>query len=109
MADGKTLQQLKIKTNVLKRLIKESEFYKKDAEKEKAKIKELEATDPNAYELKKMDEAYRETLQMVPVVERKIRTARDELVSYIKENADSVNGSGELELANEQIQAAAGF
>lgn len=68
MADAKTLKQLTIKTNVVKRLVKEAESYKKEGEKEKEKIKGMEEKDPNAYELKKMKEVYNVSLLKVFVL-----------------------------------------
>ncbi|CAD5205680.1 unnamed protein product [Bursaphelenchus okinawaensis] len=109
MTDAKVVKQLTIKTNVLKRLIKEVDYYVKEGEKQKASYTELEAKDPSAYELKKLDEVWKETISMIPTIERKVRTARDDLKNYITANENEIKETGELQLANEQLERATAF
>ncbi|KAI6204023.1 Tubulin-specific chaperone A [Aphelenchoides besseyi] len=105
MADPKLIRELTIKTNVVKRLVKESESYVKEAEKEREKIKKMEQEDPDNYNIKKAREQHQETLQMVPLVAQKLQIAREALREFIEKNADAVAGTSELSLAEEHLTA----
>lgn len=56
MADAKLLRELTIKSNVVKRLIKEVQSYEKEAEKDRERLKKMEAADPDDYNIKKAKE-----------------------------------------------------
>jgi tubulin-specific chaperone A len=56
MSDPKLLRELTIKSNVVKRLIKEVHSYEKEAEKDKERVKKMEANDPDDYAIKKAKE-----------------------------------------------------
>uniref|UniRef100_A0A7E4VF59 Tubulin-specific chaperone A n=1 Tax=Panagrellus redivivus TaxID=6233 RepID=A0A7E4VF59_PANRE len=89
MADAKLLKDLQIKTNILKRLVKEHSSYIKEAEKEAekiAKLKEDPATDE--YVLKKLVEAQQETKGMVPIVAQKAHAACKELKAFLDANQE---------------------
>ncbi|KAI6208742.1 Tubulin-specific chaperone A [Aphelenchoides besseyi] len=105
MADPKLIRELTIKTNVVKRLVKESESYVKEAEKEREKIKKMEQEDPDNYNIKKAREQHQETLQMVPLVAQKLQIAREALREFIEKNADAVAGTPELSMAEEHLTA----
>jgi tubulin-specific chaperone A len=56
MSDPKLLRELNIKSNVVKRLVKEIQSYEKEVEKDKERIKKMEANDPDDYAIKKAKE-----------------------------------------------------
>lgn len=56
MSDPKLLRELMIKSNVVKRLIKEVQSYEKEVEKDKERVKKMEANDPDDYAIKKAKE-----------------------------------------------------
>lgn len=64
MADAKLIRELTIKTNVVKRLVKEAACYEKEAEKQREGIKKMEQNDPDDYNIKKA----REQLQVSPLL-----------------------------------------
>jgi tubulin-specific chaperone A len=108
MADQKLICELTIKSNIVKRLVKEAQSYEKEAEKERAQIRKMEAEDPTDYAIKKAKEQLQETLQMVPLVTQKLQTAVKDLRDFIEKNQEIVGGTTELTQAQEYLAASEG-
>ncbi|KAI6218631.1 Tubulin-specific chaperone A [Aphelenchoides fujianensis] len=105
MADAKLLRELTIKTNVVKRLVKEADCYVKEADKQRESIKKMEQNDPDDYMIKKAREQLQETLQMVPLVTQKLQIAKEALREFLDKNAEAVAGTAELTTAEEHLTA----
>merc|ERR1711997_73722 len=90
------LKQLKIKTGVLKRVGKEKLSYRKEADKEKAKIEKMKAEGREEIEIKKMGEVMQETLMMIPDCHRRLVAAHAELSQLLETEAE-LNVDGEVE------------
>ncbi|KAI6175003.1 Tubulin-specific chaperone A [Aphelenchoides bicaudatus] len=105
MADAKLLRELTIKSNVVKRLIKEVQSYEKEVEKDRERVKKMEAADPDDYNIKKAKEQLQETLQMIPLVSQKLHSAVKDLQDFLAKNAEVLEGTGELQQAQEHIAA----
>ncbi|VDK49265.1 unnamed protein product [Anisakis simplex] len=84
MADPQLLKEITIKTGVVKRLLKEISYYKKESEGEAAKLEKMKA-DSNADEYMVKKQA--------------------EIVQLLDANSTSLDGSKEYTAACEQIQA----
>ncbi|KAI9331149.1 tubulin binding cofactor A [Pilaira anomala] len=81
---------LKIKTNVVKRIYKESLGYDKEAETQQKRIDNLIASGADEYDVRKQKEVLDETLQMIPDVKKRLAQAYQDLQNYLEneENAD---------------------
>ncbi|CAO3623503.1 unnamed protein product [Mucor hiemalis] len=79
------LSQLKIKTNVVKRILKERVGYAKEAETQQKRIDKLIADGADEADIRKQKEVLDETLQMIPDVEKRLAYAYEELQT-LKEN-----------------------
>jgi tubulin-specific chaperone A len=105
MTDAKALRELTIKSNIVKRLIKEAQSYEKEAEKDRERLRKMEANDPDDYNIKKAREQLQETLQMIPLVTQKLQSAIKDLRDFLAKSEDIYNGTNELQQANEYISA----
>ncbi|KAF9935301.1 hypothetical protein FBU30_004876 [Linnemannia zychae] len=94
-----------IKTNVLKRLVKEAVFYTQEKEKQEARIAAMVAKDPEDYEIKKQREVLEETLDMLPDVDRRKKAARQDLANLVTNASPDVKGSKEYEEAVQTLEA----
>lgn len=56
MSDPKLLRELTIKSNIVKRLTKEVQSYEKEVEKDRERIKNMEANNQDEYMIKKAKE-----------------------------------------------------
>jgi len=61
------LNQIKIKTGVLKRVGKEKLSYRKEADMQKAKLDKMKEDGKDEHDVKKMGEVLQETLMMIPL------------------------------------------
>ncbi|UYV70630.1 TBCA [Cordylochernes scorpioides] len=93
MADPK-VRQIKIKTGIVKRLVKEKQMYEKDVELQKEKIAKLKS-EPNsdAYLIRKQDEVLEESRQMIPDTRKRLYLALNDLRNIL----DSENDLSEIE------------
>ncbi|KAF9973155.1 hypothetical protein BGZ73_003622 [Actinomortierella ambigua] len=98
-------RDLTIKTNVLKRLVKEKIFYEKEKTAQEAKIEAMVAADPDNYDIKKQREVLEETLTMIPDVERRILAAREDLAKVVNTCSPEIKGSKEYEEASQTLEA----
>ena len=66
MADTELKRQLKIKTGVLKRTMKEYAMYHKEQEQQEAKIAKMKTEEKCEYDIRKQEEVLSETEMMIP-------------------------------------------
>lgn len=75
--------QLEIKTNALKRLLKEESLYKKEVLEQEQYVQTLKSKNVDAYELKKQIEVLNESERMVTEMMQKIETHKLSLSQYL--------------------------
>ncbi|KAI8977538.1 tubulin binding cofactor A [Mycotypha africana] len=85
------ISQLKIKTNVVKRIHKEHVGYLQEAETQQKRIDKLIANNADEADVKKQKEVLAETHQMIPDVKKRLAKAYEDLQDALEniENADS--------------------
>ncbi|KAK2092631.1 hypothetical protein P7K49_029159 [Saguinus oedipus] len=66
MADTR-VRQIKIKTGVVKRLVKEKVMYEKEAKQQEEKIEKMRAEDGENYDIKKQVEILQESRMMTQI------------------------------------------
>eukprot|EP00842_Homolaphlyctis_polyrhiza_P000106 jgi/Hompol1/1096/HPOL_001629-RA len=86
-----TLKELKIKSGVLKRTGKELLSYKKEAEKQQARIDKLVADGADNADIRKQHEVLDETVQILPDTKRRLEIAYKELVDALAAFAVSIS------------------
>ncbi|KAI9307195.1 tubulin binding cofactor A [Cunninghamella echinulata] len=74
-----TLKELKIKTNVVKRIYKEHIAYGKEAETQQKRIDKLIAEGADEADVRKQKEVLEETFQMIPDVKKRLAVAYKDL------------------------------
>ncbi|KAI7850489.1 tubulin binding cofactor A [Circinella umbellata] len=92
-----TLKELKIKTNVVKRIYKEHIGYGKEAEYQQKRIDKLIADNADEADVRKQKEVLDETLQMIPDVKQRFAKAYKELEDKVED--PQYEGSDELQEA----------
>ncbi|CAO4360977.1 unnamed protein product [Caenorhabditis nigoni] len=108
MSDADQLKQLKIKTGVVKRLIKEHASYQKQVVKDEEKAEKMAADATNEdeeYAAKKAKEVARETVTMVRDAHGRLQKAVADLQSFVSSGNFS-DESAELVEAKAQLEAA---
>ena len=76
MSDEK---QLTVKTNIIKRMVKEVEHYKAETIENEERIEKMKRDGKDFYDLKKANEVLEETKMMIPDSKRRLDEALDEL------------------------------
>ncbi|KAG0253211.1 hypothetical protein BG011_006494 [Mortierella polycephala] len=94
-----------IKTNVLKRLVKEQIYYNQEKLHQQKRIDAMVAKDPEDYEIKKQREVLEETLDMLPDVERRIKAAHQDLANLVTNANPDLKSSKEYEGAVQALEA----
>ncbi|CAJ0960443.1 unnamed protein product, partial [Mesorhabditis belari] len=88
MADS--VKQLKVKAGVVKRFVKDYNYYTKEVAREEERIAKL-SSDPEQedfeYKLKKANEVLQESRSMIGDTSRRLLTATDDLKNVITEGA----------------------
>ncbi|KAJ2515110.1 Suppressor of Sensor Kinase (SLN1), partial [Coemansia sp. RSA 2049] len=78
------LRSLKIKTDAVKRLIKERKIYFLEADQQRVRIEKLHQKESvHEADIRKQKEVLEETLGMIPYMERKIRAAMEDLDNIV--------------------------
>ncbi|KAJ2760372.1 hypothetical protein H4S06_001759 [Coemansia sp. BCRC 34490] len=78
------LRSLKIKTDAVKRLIKERKIYFLEADQQRVRIEKLHQKEGiHEADIRKQKEVLEETLGMIPYMERKIRAAMEDLDNIV--------------------------
>ncbi|KAI2804780.1 hypothetical protein BLOT_003768 [Blomia tropicalis] len=96
------INQIRIKTGVLKRLAKEKVAYEKELEREKARLETMKTNNKDIYELNKQQEIINETVMLLPDCQKRINVAFDDLQKLVKESEFDLN-------ENEIFQTAKGI
>ncbi|KAG0021016.1 hypothetical protein BGZ82_011444 [Podila clonocystis] len=96
---------LDMETNVLKRLAKEKVFYLEEKQRQQLRIDAMVAKDPENYDIKKQREVLDETLDMLPDVDRRKKTAQQELASLVTNINPDLKTSKEYEEAVQTLEA----
>jgi tubulin-specific chaperone A len=81
-------KDLQLKTNSVKRLLKEYQSYDKEVQKLQAKYDELKSNNVDEYDIKKQNEYLQESISAKNVTKTKLRTWTDELTNYINSIED---------------------
>ncbi|XP_004678244.2 PREDICTED: tubulin-specific chaperone A [Condylura cristata] len=97
MADPR-VRQIKIKTGVVKRLVKEKVMYEKEAKQQEEKIEKMKAEDGENYAIKKQAEILQESRMMIPDCQRRLEAAYTDLLQILENEK-------ELEEAEEYKEA----
>mmetsp|Transcript_1350 Transcript_1350/g.3926 ORF Transcript_1350/g.3926 Transcript_1350/m.3926 type:complete len:119 (+) Transcript_1350:115-471(+) len=72
-------KQLAVKTNVVKRLVKEVAHYRQETKENEDRVSQMERDGKDKYDLKKAAEVLEETRMMVPDATRRLNDALDDL------------------------------
>lgn len=89
MADAKQLQkQIKIRTGACNRTVKDYKYYVAESEKEHAKLEQMKAQEEDEGKVRQYEEAYAQTVAMLPQCKVKIPQAKDELQALVEQVAE---------------------
>ncbi|KAJ1987269.1 hypothetical protein GGI25_005963 [Coemansia spiralis] len=101
------LRTLKIKTNAVKRLVKERQVYLFEADKQRERIETLRQKEGvEAADIRKQNEVLVETLEMVPHMERRIREAMQDLDNLVSSLPEDESELQEVTDAKDAVKAA---
>nr|XP_038936547.1 tubulin-specific chaperone A-like [Rattus norvegicus] len=84
----KTGRQIKIKTGVVKRLVKEKVMYEKEAKQQEEKIEKMKAEDGENYAIKKQAEILQESRMMIPDCQLRLEAAHTDLQQILESEKD---------------------
>ncbi|XP_037609464.1 tubulin-specific chaperone A [Sebastes umbrosus] len=87
MADPR-IRQIKIKTNIVRRLVKEEISYKKELVQQQEKVDRMKAEAGDEYVLRKQIEVLQESKMMIPDCRRRLTKAHEDLVQILEIEAD---------------------
>ncbi|KAM6225372.1 tubulin-specific chaperone A [Rhynchocyon petersi] len=87
MADPR-VRQIKIKTGVVRRLIKEKVMYEKEAKQQEEKVEKMKAEDVENYAIKKQAEILQESRMMIPDCQRRLEAAYVDLQQLLETEKD---------------------
>ncbi|GAB5589635.1 hypothetical protein Unana1_04535 [Umbelopsis nana] len=96
-----SFRELKIKTNVVKRIAKEQISYGKELESQQKRVDKLIEEGADEADVRKQKEVLEETVQMIPDVKRRLAAAYQELFSMVAD--PKYAGSEELEEAKQVL------
>ncbi|RWS03299.1 tubulin-specific chaperone A-like protein [Dinothrombium tinctorium] len=106
MADSR-VKQLRIKTGVLKRVLKEKEVYEKEVENEKQRLNKMINEAKDEYDIRKQEEVINETLMMLPDCQKRIYNAYNDLKSLLQESEEDLQGTEDFETAKQVLSQVA--
>lgn len=92
--------QLQIKTNALKRLLKEESLYQQEVTEQEKFVSQMQANNTDEYELKKQVQVLDESKRMVPEVSQKIKEHKELLKKYL----DEYSGSEDLSESKQLVE-----
>eukprot|EP00164_Ancoracysta_twista_P004765 GFYU01006451.1.p2 GENE.GFYU01006451.1~~GFYU01006451.1.p2 ORF type:complete len:116 (-),score=40.26 GFYU01006451.1:57-404(-) len=100
-------KQIRIKTGVLKRSVKELASYEKEKAQQEGKIEKMRAEGAGEHDIKKQQEVLEETLVVLPECKTRIATAADDLKRAMTncEGDEGVTGSEEYTAAQAELDA----
>ncbi|XP_072167168.1 tubulin-specific chaperone A-like [Diadema setosum] len=82
------VRNIKIKTGVLKRLMKEKTMYEKEAVDQEKKVEKMKTEGKDEHDIKKQIEVLQESKMMIPDCERRIKTAYTDLKNLIDQEQE---------------------
>ncbi|XP_060057059.1 tubulin-specific chaperone A [Erinaceus europaeus] len=82
------VRQMKIKTGVVKRLVKEKVMYENEAKQQEEKIEKMKAEDSENYAIKKQAEILQESRMMIPDCQRRLEAAHADLLQILESEKD---------------------
>ncbi|KAJ1651700.1 hypothetical protein IWQ61_007803 [Dispira simplex] len=98
-----SLRDLKIKTNVVKRNLKDEIHYKKEVEQQTAYVDNLKSDDADEYLIRKQIEVLDESKMMLPDCKKRIAKAVEDLKALLDTQNPVFEGSEELKLAQDVL------
>lgn len=81
-------RQIKIKTGIVKRLVKEANSYIKEVKQQEDKIEQLKVEAEDEYVIKKQMEVLQESKMMIRDSHRRLATAHADLLQLLKTEED---------------------
>ena len=84
-------KKLKMQNNIVKRMIKEVKYYKKETDYNKKRIEEMEKLEKDFYDIKKQKEIYEESLMMINDSEKRLKKRRNELEELLNKIHEDEN------------------
>eukprot|EP00798_Chlamydomonas_sp_ICE-L_P017169 gene17169-23485_t len=99
------IRSLKIKTSSVKRTRKEYLMYRTEVEKEQATLEKMKEQGKEFHDLKQQENVLGESNMMIPETRQRLEALLSDLEVYIGANKEEIEGSEELEAANEIIKA----
>ena len=109
MESTANLKQIKIKTGVLNRNVKDYRAYQKESEKQTEKLEVLKQTSDDAGKIRQNEEALAETIAMLPNCKSRIDIALDDLEATISSVSGEDLESEEMKNAEKAIADANEF
>ena len=82
------VRQIKIKTSVVKRLVKEKMMYEKEAKQQEEKTEKMKAKDGENYAIKKQAEILQESWTVIPDCQRRLEAAHTHLLQLLESKKD---------------------
>ncbi|KAK2892124.1 tubulin-specific chaperone A-like isoform X2 [Channa argus] len=104
MADPR-IRQIKIKTGIVKRLVKEEFAYKTEAKQQEEKVQRLKAEAGDDYVIRKQMEVLQESRMMIPDCHRRLAVAHADL-SQLLETEEELADSEEYKEARNVLDSA---
>ncbi|ODQ50153.1 tubulin binding cofactor A [Saitoella complicata NRRL Y-17804] len=98
-----SLRSLTIKTNALKRIVKEKGSYVKEAHHQKERVEKMRAENADEYELRAQEKVLVDCDQMVPETQKRLETAVEDLKQLIASGDPAFEGTAELEAAKAAV------
>lgn len=101
-----TIKQLKINTGVVKRLLKEYNLYKNEAEDQKRKVDKYIADGKDEYDIKNQQKILAESEKMIPDTQKRLGSAVEKLRDIIVAARPVLGSTEELVQAEEVLEEA---
>jgi tubulin-specific chaperone A len=83
-----TKRNLKIKTGIVRRTVKELESYQKEVALDQERIEKFKKTDRSEHSVKKQEQVLSETISMIPETRRRLNKALEGLEEIINQNVN---------------------
>ncbi|CAM9606575.1 unnamed protein product [Chrysoparadoxa australica] len=79
-------RQLKIKTGVCRRMLKEVSCYEEEAATNEAKVQKMKDEGMDSHDIAKQEEVLQESLMMIPDSTNRLEKALEDLRAFVEEN-----------------------
>ncbi|XP_054160087.1 tubulin-specific chaperone A-like [Oppia nitens] len=98
------LNQMRIKTGILKRVTKEKTVYEKEVDNERKRLETMKSQNKDDYEIRKQEEVINESLMMLPDTMTRIQQAFNDLNNIIQETQTELSETTEFQTAKTLVQ-----